>query len=39
MVDAAHHHARDEPQLQRHVGRAELNRGEADLVMAVDEAR
>src|SRR6476661_616632 len=38
-VDVADHQAGDEPQLERHVGRAELHRREADMVMAVDEAR
>ena len=38
-VDVADHHAGDEPQLERHVGRAELHRRQADMVMAVDEAR
>ena len=37
-VDVAHHHAGDEPQFQRHVGRAKLHRRQADMVMAVDEA-
>ena len=38
-VEVADHHAGDEPELQRHVGRAELHRREADMVVAVDEAR
>ena len=38
QVHAAHHHARDEPQFERHVGRAELHRRQADMVVAVDEA-
>ena len=38
-VEVADHHAGDEPELQRHVGRAELHRRQADMVMAVDEAR
>jgi len=38
-VEVARHHAGDEPQLQRHVGRAELYRGQADMMMAVDKAR
>ena len=38
-VQVARDHAGDEPQLQRHVRRAELHRGQADMMMAVDEAR
>ena len=38
-IEAARHHAGDKPQFQWHVRRAELHRGEADMVMAVDEAR
>ena len=38
QVQIARHHARDEPQLQRHVRRAKLHRREPDMVVAVDEA-
>ena len=38
-VDVPHHHARDEPQLQRHVRRAKLHRRQPDMVMPIDEAR
>ena len=38
-VEVADHHAGDEPQFERHVGRAELHRRQADMVVAVDEAR
>src|SRR5476649_2162111 len=38
-IEVADHHAGDEPEFERHVGRAELDRRQADMVMAVDEAR
>jgi len=38
-VQVAHHHAGDEPQLERHVGRAELHRRQADMMVAIDKAR
>jgi hypothetical protein len=38
-VEIADHHAGDEPQFERHVGRAELHRCEPDVMMAVDETR
>ena len=38
-VEAARHHPGDEPKLERHIGRAELDRCQADVVVGVDEGR
>jgi len=38
-VDPPHHQPGDEPQLERHVGRAQLHRDQADMVMGVDKPR
>ncbi len=37
-IEIAGHQARREPQLERHVGRAQLDRRQADMMVAVDEA-
>ena len=37
-IEVAGHQARREPQFERHVGGAELNRRQADVVVAIDEA-
>ena len=37
-IEIAGHQARGEPQFERHVGRAELDRRQADVVVAIDEA-
>ena len=37
-IEHADHHAGDEPQLERHIGRAELHRRKPDVMMSVDEA-
>jgi len=38
-IDPPHHQPGDEPQLERHVRRAELHRGQADMVVGVDKPR
>ena len=38
-IEIAGDEARGEPQFERHVGRAELDRRQADVMVAVDEAR
>ncbi len=38
-IDPPHHQPGHEPQLERHVGRSELHRGQPDMVMGVDKAR
>ena len=38
-IDPPHHQPGHKPQLERHVGRAELHRGQADMVVGVDKAR
>ena len=37
-IEIAGHQARGEPQFERHVGRTELDRRQADVVVAIDEA-